>query len=435
MPRTPGFSKRVSDVFVSPDPANASKFICRCGTRRKKSGSSYQNLLTRVQSAHPGLLRIISIDDDMCQAQLDSYFSTARSKHLFVWIDLIVNNLLPFYFVTKKEIRKQVKYEPTSLKTSMKYIGKLTETKKEKISSLLPDKLALVFDGWTSCSTHYLAVFASFSSTNNYGHETRLLSVSTMGDECNLRSAEHYEFLTYILNLYKKSWSNVVALIGDNVNTNKSLANRTGIPLVGCASHRLNLAMRDVLDEEEQLIERINSIMVKMRGLLLSAKLQKLNPLKPIVRNVTRWSSTHHMLKRYIDLREYLTGLESDEIELLRQSPSENRRLESFMVYISPLESVTKELQCMSTTINDARALFDAMIEKYPNTNNSLSTCAPIVHSRNFEKAIANIQRENANVLTRDEKKTVTNLLLQVAEPSNLDVSDGLSFAKRALKR
>ena len=58
-----------------------------------------------------------------------------------------------------------------------------------------------------------------------------------------------------------------------------------------------------------------------------------------------------------------------------------------------------------------------------------------MVNNRNFEKSIVNIERENANVLTRDEKKTVTNLLLLVAEPSYLDVIDGLSFAKRALKR
>ena len=46
----------------------------------------------------------------------------------------------------------------------MKYMKELTHELEAKISSILPEKFALVFDGWSldGSSTHYMAVFATF---------------------------------------------------------------------------------------------------------------------------------------------------------------------------------------------------------------------------------------------------------------------------------
>lgn len=46
-------------------------------------------------------------------------------------------------------------------------------------------------------------------------------------------------------------------LIGDNVSTKESLANIAGRPLIGCASHRFQLSLRDILDEGSELIDKI----------------------------------------------------------------------------------------------------------------------------------------------------------------------------------
>ncbi len=68
-----------------------------------------------------------------------------------------------------------------------------------------------------------------------------------MGDETSLDTDEHFNFLTYILEVYQKSWSNVDALIGDNCKTNKAPSFKTKKPLIGCSSHRFNLAIRNFL--------------------------------------------------------------------------------------------------------------------------------------------------------------------------------------------
>ena len=47
------------------------------------------------------------------------------------------------------------------------------------------------------------------------------------------------------------------------------------IPLVGCASHRLNLAMQGFLKQYEELINRVRSVMKKYMGVKLAAVLRE----------------------------------------------------------------------------------------------------------------------------------------------------------------
>ena len=156
----------------------------------------------------------------------------------------------------------------------MQLLPRLTISVEQKFSALIPNRLALIFDGWTNNSTHYIAIVASFPKTNEDGFATRLLSVSRMGDESRLAADQHIDFSMYTLNSYGKSWTDVICLIGDNVSVNLSFANKTGIPYIECASHRLNFTVQDFRKVDELLISKVNNLMVKLRNLLLSAKLR-----------------------------------------------------------------------------------------------------------------------------------------------------------------
>lgn len=63
--------------------------------------------------------------------------------------------------------------------------------------------------------SHYVSVFANFAVENVLGYERVLLAFSPLENESSLDADEYYKFLIYILGLYNKSWSNVVALVGD----------------------------------------------------------------------------------------------------------------------------------------------------------------------------------------------------------------------------
>lgn len=92
----------------------------------------------------------------------------------------------------------------------------MEENVQNKIGKLLPKIFALVLDGWSVGSTHYLSLFASFGSDKSDGYYTRLFSFSPEEDETTMGSEEHKNVLEYFLGIYGKEWLNVVAIIGDN---------------------------------------------------------------------------------------------------------------------------------------------------------------------------------------------------------------------------
>ena len=280
MSRRYGVGRRVAELFFTKQSEHSDTYLCRCGTKRKRCGTSYQNLLSHVQTAHPDHIDLLTSDSDVSQERMDAYFKTSKSAHIYGWIGYLVNGLLPFSHVQKPHIRKHIIHQSISLTTFKKYLHALTESVEHKITSLLPTKFSLVFDGWSCDTTHYLCVFASFPADCATRCTMRLLSFSPMGDELQLDTQQHIEFLTYVLDIYGKSWKNVVCLVGENCSTNKSLSTKCEIPLIGCCSHRFNLAVVGVLSEEDDIIQKVNSIIVKLRTILHSARLRKLTELK-----------------------------------------------------------------------------------------------------------------------------------------------------------
>ena len=108
----------------------------------------------------------------------------------------------------------------------------------EKIKTLLPSKFGLVFDGWTDSNTHYLAVYAAIP--NNF---PILLWFSPFENEESLRADSYKESWDAVMEHYGKTCSNIAFVFGDNCSTNIKAARLYGVPIIGCASHRLNLAV------------------------------------------------------------------------------------------------------------------------------------------------------------------------------------------------
>ena len=85
--------------------------------------------------------------------------------------------------------------------------------------TIIPEKFAVEFDGWTSSDVHYVALFASY--TKDKGHKETLLALAPLLDEEHLGAVQHIDFIKATLELYQKTLTNVVAFIGDNCATNR----------------------------------------------------------------------------------------------------------------------------------------------------------------------------------------------------------------------
>ncbi|DAZ99535.1 TPA: hypothetical protein N0F65_005407, partial [Lagenidium giganteum] len=184
---------------------------------------------------------------------------------------------------------------------------------------------------------------------------------------------------------FGKTISNVAFIVADNCANNKRLADILGVPLIGCASHRLNLAMKRFIDP---------------------STLRKLTPLRPVLSQDTRKSSTFEMVRRYIEL----------------------------LPTLKMIESVSKKLQDAHTTMAEARVLFDGLIDWRPDLAFYLVANADIVHSPSFEKACVLVQ--DGERLTAEQRDELLPILVESNNPSSQsDSPRELSFAGEMLSK
>jgi hypothetical protein len=169
--------------------------------------------------------------------------------------------------------------------------------------------------------------------------------------------------------------------------------------------------------------------MSKLSNIKQAAKLRRVTALQPVKRNVTRWSSTFSMVKRFFELEEHL---DSRDAELIPFIPSrrEEQELRNILNDLKVFESVSKKLQEADINLLTHRKLFDAIISKYPQTREYLGSASCIVHSPNFESGICKIIQGNED-LDEDEEEA----LLQFKNQLIIDDEDDVSFADQVLKK
>ena len=155
----------------------------------------------------------------------------------------------------------------------------------------------------------------------------------------------------------------------------------------------------------EPVIKRIHELMKKLGTLKKSAILRKSLPLRPIIQNDTRWSSTYNMVCRYFELKPFIDTTDGDLVLLL---PSAGKDFETSKLFNS-LTLQTYSLQTESgIDLSDARALFDDLLVSYPGHSYYLGLDhSSISKYQNFEKAIC---LANSGLPLTTEQKNARNV-------------------------
>ncbi|ETI32642.1 hypothetical protein F443_20586 [Phytophthora nicotianae P1569] len=231
-------------------------------------------------------------------------------------------------------------------------------------------------------------------------------------------AATHLTFLREMLMRdYNKRVEDCLFIVGDNCYANQRLANLLSVPLVGCASHRLSLAVESFFREVSDDLDK--------ESLNQSAKLRFNTPLRPMLSQDTRWSSTFCMTHRYFRLLKFIK--DDDELADNLPGPAANRRLRKLLEDMSKVDSVSKELQASTVSLLDARVYFDRLLE-------SLSALAShiVLDGKTTERTRAEtaslrrfaVQREETSIAAADDDaessfiKKVEKRRKQVGPPS-----------------
>ena len=182
---------------------------------------------------------------------------------------------------------------------------------------IFPQTFGLIFDGWTAPGTHehYVALYATFLKKDTTTKMKVLLAMSPMNEAADLTADAHMHYISDMLEYYGRTLQDVEFLCGDNCNTNGATADLIGAPLVGCAAHRFNLALKTYFDEGElkHPVEKVEDLMNKLSTIKMCAQLRNREESNGRVakkRQVTRWQGTTNMLKRYMQLAPHLQNME-----------------------------------------------------------------------------------------------------------------------------
>eukprot|EP00644_Phytophthora_capsici_P002481 jgi/Phyca11/105488/e_gw1.11.548.1 len=249
----------------------------------------------------------------------------------------------------------------------------------------MPNSIGLLFDGWSAGSTYYVGVYAIYVVA---GSPRRvLLALAPLLDENDFGADSHIAFITETLSVFGKEPGCVRFIVRDNCSTSQAIATHMGLPLVGCASHRLNLAIPQHVEEHEGFLSQVNELTsdVSAPHQENAATLLKFTELQPAKRNATRWSSTFKMVRRFLQIKHAVKHVEA--VEELVPRAHDCRKLEKLDPDLRALDSICVTLQSNKTTHADVRTLFDGVGERYPAMSNYLSKDATIVHSPTFEAA------------------------------------------------
>ena len=171
----------------------------------------------------------------------------------------------------------------------------------------------------------------------------------------------------------------------------------------------VEFSCKKIVSVLEAVIKRIHELMKNLGTLKKSAILRKSLPLRPIIQNDTRWSSTYNMISRYIELKPFIDTTDGDLVLFL---PSADEDFETRKLFdsLQKFEDVSSTLQTESgIDLKDARALFDDLFVSYPGLSYYLSfDHSSISKNQNFEKAI--ILANSGLSLTTEQKYIARNV-------------------------
>ncbi|KAG3111168.1 hypothetical protein PI124_g9772 [Phytophthora idaei] len=225
------------------------RYRCKqCGNERKQLASAgYSNLIAHLAHKHPGFKAQYAASLSKTNGRLQDFgFVSEETSHRFNWMRWIVERNMPLLEVDNELTRLMSRWTSVSSRVLLNSMHDVAKKMGMTLEVTLGICFGIMFDGWSSGSIHYVAVYGVFDTDGNL--RLQLLAVSPLDDGSQDADA-HIKLFDCVLDVYNKTLDMVAFIVGDNCSTNQSIATKLDVPLVGCASHQFNLAVNKYLAE------------------------------------------------------------------------------------------------------------------------------------------------------------------------------------------
>jgi hypothetical protein len=420
--------------------------------------NNWQELVTEYESMQSQVADNQNGNGSNSRANLN-HFVDKISYKVFRWAELVIMLDLPIATVENPLMRSFTHIGSICSKTFTKSIELVVKALEKEIAEVLAKVpfFGLIFDGSTAKEqTHYISLFAIvpvFDYDTKYGEESNVayfksyaIAFSPLLDESSYTAEAHHELITETLRFYNCTWDKVAFFVADNENTNKAISDLCDKPMIGCAAHRLNLAIKGNRSQEvTNLLAKVNTLMVKLRTKKNRGKLREFTELAPKKTMPVRWSADYQMVKRYFEIEPFLdVRLFDRETALLFPTPEEQLALKMIYESFEWLDSFMRALQSPKLDLGQIRFMFDAILSKYPEFASHLQADANIVKSKHFENAVVKIVLGREHLLEEDESEVVecfkkekwtdVSKFIDLTE-EEVEQKESLNPAKMAIKR
>ena len=214
-----------------------------------------------------------------------------------------------------------------------------------------------------------------------------------MANEESLDSSIHAAYIEQLLDDFSLDKNKLAFVVGDNAGVNKATADKLNVSLVGCSSHKFNLAVNKFLKEENrsELLDQVNLIIVRLSTLKNLARLRNQSGNGAQIRNATRWSSSYTMLNRFLEIYPLLTdafkAFDQESFAML-PSPAHIEKLKQLEVQMKGLNAFTLALQDDELTLDSSRMLLDSALKQWPSLCSHIGSKSKVIHSPHFENAV-----------------------------------------------
>ena len=197
-------------------------------------------------------------------------------------------------------------------------------------------------------------------------------------------------------------------MAGDNCSINRKLARLLRVTLLGCQSHKLNLAVSKLYESEDDLLQVVQDLMKQLCILKNSSELRRVSGYAACFRNDTRWNSVHQSWQRYLLLTPVLNCDNfNDNVTYFLPSVPQHRRI----LQVTS-DEVLFMLQKSSVDHYVVRCILDKLIENFPDMKKYVGANAGIITDPILKRAVVKIQSQLENTLTVVEARTIKDYLL-----------------------
>ncbi|DAZ97014.1 TPA: hypothetical protein N0F65_011929 [Lagenidium giganteum] len=229
-------------------------------SRKQQEGSGYTNLMDHLRRAH-----------------LEKYLLE------FQLLRRVVMGGLPLNICEKPLTVNNTSLKPISTITLKKHLLAVERAVRDDVRALLHGKrLGILFDAWTEGGMHVVGVIAVTAVSPT------MLCCSTLANGDDMGSDSMIDLLDSVLDAYGIDATNLCFFVCDHASVIVAVAKKTGVPMIGCASHRFNLALRLYMQTDESTITKVRQLMVRLSTVKQRHRLKQAGALMPVLDQDTR---------------------------------------------------------------------------------------------------------------------------------------------------